>query len=180
MAYLNKVMLIGNLGKDPDIRLTTAGNRKRASFSLATSRRYRDSTGEMREQTEWHNIVAWGKQADIIEQLGVHKGSAMYVEGSITYRSWDDQNGQKRYMTEIVLDTFQLLSPRENGTGRPYAPSSYQQGSYQQGSYQNAQPSYGRAPQQGSYQQGYNQAPDYQQPAVPSSPAEDLEDDLPF
>lgn len=175
MAYLNKVMLIGNLGKDPEIRLTTT-NRKRATFSLATSRRYRDSNGEMKEQTEWHNVVAWGKQADILEQLGVHKGSSMYVEGSITYRSWDDQNGQKRYITEISLDVFQLLSQREGGP-RSYNPNS----SYQQpNSYQNAQPSYGRAPQQGYGQQPYgNQAPDYQQPSAPA-PAEDMDDDLPF
>lgn len=173
MAYLNKVMLIGNLGKDPEIRLT-ANNRKRATFSLATSRRYRDSNGEMKEQTEWHNIVVWGKQADIIEQLGVHKGSAMYVEGSIIYRSWDDQNGQKRYSTDIWVDTFQLLSPRDPSS-RPYNPNSYQQPS----SYQNAQPSYGRAPQQGYGQQNYNQAPDYQQPSAPA-PADDMDDDLPF
>ena len=69
MAYLNKVMLIGNIGKDPEIRANPAG-RKRVSFSLATSRRYRDNNGETKEQTDWHNIVGWGKIADIIEQLG--------------------------------------------------------------------------------------------------------------
>ena len=72
MAYLNKVMLIGNIGKDPEFRMSQTGGRKRVSFSLATSRRYRDNNGEQKEQTDWHNIVGWGKTADIIEQLGVH------------------------------------------------------------------------------------------------------------
>ena len=91
MPYLNKVMLIGNIGKDPETKVTPSG-RKRVSFSLATSRRYRDASGETREQTDWHNVVGWGKTADIIEQLGVHKGMTLYVEGTLTYRSWDDQN----------------------------------------------------------------------------------------
>lgn len=116
MPYLNKAMLIGNIGKDPEIK-TTQGGRKRAAFSLATSRKYRDANGETREQTDWHNVVAWGKSADIIEQLGVRKGTTLYVEGSISYRSWDDQNGQKRYATDINLDTFQLLTPRNGGQG---------------------------------------------------------------
>ena len=108
MAYLNKVMLIGNIGKDPVISASATG-RKRVSFSLATSRRYRDNNGEQKEQTDWHNIVGWGKIADTMESLGVHKGMTLYVEGSLTNRSWTDQNGQKRYSTEVNLDTFQLL-----------------------------------------------------------------------
>ena len=96
MAYLNKVMLIGNIGKDPE-SMSQTGGRKRVSFSLATSRRYRDNNGEQKEQTDWHNIVGWGKIADIVEQLGVRKGMSLYVEGTLTNRSWTDQNGQKRY-----------------------------------------------------------------------------------
>mgnify|MGYP003483640448 CR=1 FL=1 len=92
MAYLNKVMLIGNIGKDPEIRMGQNGGRKRVSFSLATSRRYRDNNGEQKEQTDWHNIVGWGKIADIVEQLGIHKGMSLYVEGTLTNRSWTDQN----------------------------------------------------------------------------------------
>lgn len=116
MAYLNKVMLIGNLGKDPAYSAGPTG-RKRVSFSLATSRRYRDNNGEQKEQTDWHNIVGWGKVADTMESLGVHKGMTLYVEGSLTNRSWTDQTtGQKRYATEVNLDTFQLLTPRgQNG-----------------------------------------------------------------
>lgn len=109
-------MLIGNLGKDPVISAGPTG-RKRVSFSLATSRRYRDNNGEQKEQTDWHNIVGWGKVAETIEQLGVHKGTTLYVEGSLTNRSWTDQNGQKRSTTEVNLDTFQLLSPRNQNGG---------------------------------------------------------------
>ena len=90
MAYLNKVMLIGNLGRDPEIRMTATG-RKKVSFSLATSRRYRDAAGEQKEITDWHNVVGWGKTADIFEQLNVRKGISLFVEGTISYRSWDDQ-----------------------------------------------------------------------------------------
>ncbi len=131
MAYLNKVMLIGNIGKDPVFRMSQTGGRKLVSFSLATSRRYRDNNGEQKEQTDWHNIVGWGKIADIIEQLGVHKGMSLYVEGSLSNRSWTDQNGQKRYTTEVNMDTFQLLGPRSQGGNPTYnqsnASSNYNQ-----------------------------------------------------
>ena len=116
MAYLNKVMLIGNIGKDPEIRVSQIGGRKSVSFSLATSRRYRDNNGEQKEDTQWHNIVGWGKVAEVFEQLGIHKGTSLYVEGRLTNRSWTDQaSGQKRYVTEVALDTFQILTPRGNG-----------------------------------------------------------------
>lgn len=130
MAYLNKVMLIGNLGKDPEIRMTATG-RKKVSFSLATSKRYRDASGEQKEITDWHNVVGWGKTADIFEQLNVRKGTSLFVEGTISYRSWDDQNtGQKKYITEINLDVFQLLSKADytaisQSQGREYGASTY-------------------------------------------------------
>ena len=117
MAYLNKVMLIGNLGKDPEIRVNQASGKKVVSFSLATSRRYRDNNGEQKEDTQWHNIVGWGKVADVIEQLQVRKGTTLYVEGRLTNRSWTDQQGAKRYVTEVLLDTFQLLTPRGTQNG---------------------------------------------------------------
>lgn len=135
MAYLNKVMLIGNIGKDPAISATPSG-KKRVSFSLATSRRYRDNNGEQKEQTEWHNIVGWGKTADIFEQLDISKGTSLYVEGELTNRSWTDQTtGQKRYSTEVNLSTFQILTPR-NGTPQTQQGSVYGQkvaNDYQQG-----------------------------------------------
>lgn len=143
MAYLNKVMLIGNVGKDPQISMTPSG-KKRVSFSLATSKRYRDQNGEQKEQTEWHNVVGWGKTAEIVEQLGICKGTSLYVEGELTNRSWTDQTtGQKRYSTEVNLDTFQLLTPRTQGAtqgqqgsvfGQSVA-SDYQQNMAQQQAY---------------------------------------------
>ena len=145
MAYLNKVMLIGNIGKDPEVRMSQTGGRKRVSFSLATSRRYRDNNGEQKEQTDWHNIVGWGKIADIVEQLGIRKGMSLYVEGTLTNRSWTDQNGQKRYATEVNMDTFQLLTPRGQG-GAPAAGGFSQANSYQSNSFngmqQNSAPAY--------------------------------------
>lgn len=119
MAYLNKVMLIGNIGKDPEIRMSQNTGRKCASFSLATSKRYRDNNGEQKEQTTWHNVVAWGKIADTIEMLGLAKGTSLYVEGEITTRSWTDQNDQKRYVTEINMSTFQILTPRNTPQHQP-------------------------------------------------------------
>ena len=145
MAYLNKVMLIGNIGKDPEVRVNPNGGRKRVSFSLATSRRYRDNNGEQKEQTDWHNIVGWGKIADIVEQLGIRKGMSLYVEGTLTNRSWTDQNGQKRYSTDVNMDTFQLLTPRGQG-GAPAAGGFSQTSGYQANSFngmqQNSAPSY--------------------------------------
>lgn len=128
MAYLNKVMLIGNIGKDPEIRVSQIGGRKSVSFSLATSRRYRDANGEQKEQTDWHNIIGWGKVAEVFEQLGIRKGTSLYVEGRLTNRSWTDQaNGQKRYVTEVALDTFQVLTPRQAQNGNGYGQHAQQQ-----------------------------------------------------
>ena len=150
MAYLNKVMLIGNIGKDPEFRMSQTGGRKRVSFSLATSRRYRDNNGEQKEQTDWHNIVGWGKIADIVEQLGIRKGMSLYVEGTLTNRSWTDQNGQKRYANEVNMDTFQLLGPRTPGAGAGQG-SSYGQGASQGNSYssQNSAPAFESAMPEG-------------------------------
>ena len=131
MSYLNKVMLIGNLGKDPEIRVNQASGKNVVSFSIATSRRYRDNNGEQKEDTQWHNIVGWGKVAEVFEQLGIRKGMSLYVEGRLTNRSWTDQaSGQKRYTTEVALDTFQLLTPRGTQNGGGY-------GQQQRPAYQN-------------------------------------------
>ena len=105
---LNKVLLIGNVGKDPDVR-HLEGGASVASFTLATTERYRErGSGESKEITEWHNIVAWRQLADLAENF-IRKGSQIFVEGRIRSRSWDDQNGQKRYITEILADSIQLL-----------------------------------------------------------------------
>lgn len=129
MAYLNKVMLIGNIGKDPEFRMSYTGGRKYVSFSLATTRRYRDNNGEQKEQTTWHNVVGWGKIADIMEQLGIRKGITLYVEGSVQNRTWTDQNGQKRYTTEVNMDSFQVLTPRGQNAqqGNPYSQAQQQE-----------------------------------------------------
>ena len=143
MAYLNKVMLIGNIGKDPEIRVSPTTGKKYVRFSLATSKRYRDQNGEQKEQTEWHNVVGWGKTAEIVEQLGICKGTSLYVEGELTNRSWTDNQGQKRSMTEVNISTFQLLTPRTQGAtqgqqgsvfGQSVA-SDYQQNMAQQQAY---------------------------------------------
>ena len=132
MAYLNKVQLIGNLGKDPEIRVNQASGKKVVSFSLATSRRYRDNNGEQKEDTQWHNIVGWGKVAEVFEQLGIRKGTSLYVEGRLTNRSWTDQaSGQKRYVTEVALDTFQILTPRGTQNGSGYGQAQQQRQAYQ-------------------------------------------------
>ena len=108
---VNKVILVGNLGRDPEVRTTPSGQPV-ASFSLATNRRWRDREGNRQEQTEWHNIVCWGRQAEIAGQY-LTKGKQIYVEGRLQTRSWDDkQSGEKRYRTEIVCDNFQMLGTR--------------------------------------------------------------------
>lgn len=108
---LNKAQLIGRVGKPVEIR--TTDNSKVASFTLATSERFKDRNGEVKEQTEWHNIVVWGKLADVCEKY-VQKGSTLYVEGKLRTRSWDDKDGNKKYITEILASTIQLLDKKES------------------------------------------------------------------
>jgi single-strand DNA-binding protein len=108
---VNKVILIGNLGKDPEVRSTPSGQSV-ASFTLATNRRWKDKTGNRQEETEWHSIVVWGKQAEIAGQY-LKKGKQIYLEGRLQTRSWEDrQSGEKKYKTEIVCDNFQMLGQR--------------------------------------------------------------------
>ncbi|MEP7011724.1 MAG: single-stranded DNA-binding protein [Acidobacteriota bacterium] len=113
---VNKVILVGNLGRDPELRSTPSGQPV-ASFSLATTRRWRDKAGQRQEQTEWHNIVVWGKQAEIAGQY-LTKGKQIFLEGRLQTRSWDDkQSGEKKYRTEIVCDNFQMLGTKGGGDG---------------------------------------------------------------
>lgn len=109
---LNKVMLIGNVGRDPDVRYRDNGQCV-ANFTLATTdRAYTLQNGtQVPERTEWHNVVVWGKLAEVIEKY-LHKGDKLYVEGSLRSHSYDDQNGVKRYVTEVHVDNFEMLSPR--------------------------------------------------------------------
>lgn len=114
MAYLNRATLIGNVGKDPEIK-TLQNGRKFVSFSLATSKRYRDNNGEQKEETTWHNIVIWGKAAETFEQLGIGKGISLFIEGELVNRSWTDNQGSKRSITEVSATSFQILTPRGQG-----------------------------------------------------------------
>ena len=118
MLGVNKVILIGNSGKDPELRRTPGGSSV-ASFPLATTERFNDRNGERQERTEWHNIVVWGRQAEIVNQY-VRKGRPVYVEGRLTTRSWDDRDGNKKYRTEVVANTVQFLgSGGGQGEERP-------------------------------------------------------------
>jgi len=111
---VNKVILIGNLGRDPEVRSTPSGQSV-ASFTLATNRKWKDKNGQRQEQTEWHQIVCWGRQAEVAGQY-LTKGKQIYVEGRLQTRSWDDkQSGEKRYRTEIICDNFQMLGSRGGG-----------------------------------------------------------------
>ena len=122
---VNKIILIGNLGKDPEVRFT-AGGRAVAKFSLATSDRFTDASGQSQERTEWHNIVVWGKQAESCGQY-LQKGRQVYIEGSIRYRSYDDKEGNKKYITEVNALRVQFLGGGGGG-GRGAAPRDSQQG----------------------------------------------------
>ena len=104
---VNKVILVGNLGKDPEVRFTNTGSAV-ANFPIATSEQWNDRDGKRQERTEWHNIVVWGKQAESCGQY-LAKGRQVYVEGSIRTRSYDDKSGVKRYVTEIVAQRIQFL-----------------------------------------------------------------------
>ena len=199
---LNKVMLIGNVGRDPEVRYLEGGSgaqnaTKVASFTLATTERYRDRSGELRENTEWHNIVAWRNSADLAEKF-IRKGSQIYIEGKLRTRSWTDQQGVKKFTTEVVVDNSQLLGKRGDSPAGD-GPEGYgqQRPVQQQGGYPQPGP-YGSPAPQGYQQpaapQGYNQPAGFQPrqaapvppPAAPAQPSaidimgEDGTDDLPF
>ena len=121
---VNKVILLGNVGKDPEIR-STGGGTMVANFTLATSDRQKDAQGNWQDRTEWHNLVAFQRTAEIVRDY-VKKGTKLYVEGKIQTRSWDDkESGQKRYRTEIIVNDLSLLSGRDDsGGGGGYSRSS--------------------------------------------------------
>ena len=169
MASLNKVILIGRLGKDPEIVSFDNGSKK-MSVTLATSERYRDRNGEWVEQTDWHNLVSWGNIAlDLAEKRRNYiKGDLMYVEGRIKTRQYVDNQNITRSITEIVVDKMMSMGNTRSAISNQQAAPNYQQ------SYQQAAPSYQQA------------APSYQQPVqnyqpLPEMPNQDYDgDDLPF
>jgi len=119
---VNKVILVGNLGKDPELRYTPSGTAV-ATFSLATSETYKDRDGNKQTKTEWHNIVVWRQLAEICGKY-LHKGKQIYVEGKIQNRSYDDRDGNKRYISEVVVNEMQMLGSRDDnqqGGGGSYA-----------------------------------------------------------
>jgi len=127
---VNKVILLGNVGKDPEIR-ATGGGMQVAKFTLATTEKTKDQSGNWNDKTEWHNLVAFGRTAEIVRDY-VKKGSQLYIEGKISTSSWDDkESGQKKYRTEILINDLQLLGGRgEGASGGSYERSERTSGGY--------------------------------------------------
>lgn len=154
---VNKVILVGNLGNDPEIRYTQNGGTPIANLSIATSEGWKDKqSGEMVEQTEWHRVVCFARLAEICGEY-LRKGSKVYIEGRIRTRKWQDQSGNDRYTTEIIANEMQMLDSRSGGGGGQYTPKS--------------QPNMA----QNDFQAGGGAEP------APSAPVtEDFDDDIPF
>lgn len=186
---LNKVMLIGNVGMDPEVRYLDGGGApgtqtKVASFRLATTERYKDRSGELKENTEWHSVVAWRSTADVVEKF-VKKGTQLYIEGRLRTREYTDQTGAKRYRTEITADTLQLLGRRSDNPGAEGGPFA---GSASGPSYAAPAPTMGY----GAPAQAYGAAPAGSNAGFPSPataapaatpgpmPIDNPDDDLPF
>jgi single-strand DNA-binding protein len=125
MASLNKVLLIGNTGRDPEVRYTASGTAV-ASFSLATSEKFKNKGGEWEERTEWHNIILWGRLAEIAGEY-LTKGKTVFIEGRLQTRKWQDRDGKDRFTTEIVGEKMQMLSRKEGNGRTEEAPSQGEQ-----------------------------------------------------
>ena len=200
---VNKVILVGNLGNDPDVRFTPNGSAI-ANLSVATSESWMDkNTQQRQEKTEWHRVAIFGKLAEIAQQY-LRKGSKVYIEGKLQTRKWQDQQGQDRYTTEVVVDSFsgqmQMLDSREGGMGAGApAGGGYQQQAPAQQHQQSApaQQQYApqQAPQQQAQQPAYGQQPQQSRPAPQQQPQrqqapqpapaaaggfDDFDDDIPF
>jgi single-strand DNA-binding protein len=121
---VNKVILLGRLGQDPEMKSTPSGMSV-CNFSLATSENWKDKSGQKQEKTEWHRLVAWGKQAELCHQY-LAKGRQVYVEGKLQTRSWDDKNGQKRYTTEVLVSSIQFIGSSSTNTN-DYNPANLNQ-----------------------------------------------------
>ncbi|MGF1771997.1 single-stranded DNA-binding protein [Vibrio maritimus] len=177
---VNKVILVGNLGNDPEIRYMPNGSAV-ANITIATSESWRDkATGEQREKTEWHRVALFGKLAEVAGEY-LRKGSQVYIEGQLQTRKWQDQNGQDRYTTEVVVQGFngvmQMLGGRQGG-GAPMQGGMNQGGMQQQAPQQQGwgQP---QQPVQQPAQQPAQQKPAQQQPQY-NEPPMDFDDDIPF
>lgn len=174
---INKVILVGNLGNDPEIRYMPSGGAV-ANITVATSETWRDkATGEPREKTEWHRVTLYGKLAEVAGEY-LRKGSQVYIEGQLQTRKWQDQSGQDRYSTEVVVQGYsgvmQMLGGRQQQGGAPAmggAPQQQMQGGWGQPQQPAAQPSY---QQQSPAQQPMQSQPQYNEPPM------DFDDDIPF
>lgn len=177
---INKVILIGNLGQAPEVRYMPNGNAV-AHFSLATSETWRSKqTGEMKELTEWHRVVVFGKLAEVAGEY-LRKGSQVYIEGQLRTRSWDDNNGVTRYITEVIVNTtgtMQMLGNRQSGGAQPsqQPPQGNQSSGGQPASSQAAKPA--AAAKKGRRKAKSNQTP--AAPVTPSEPPYDFDDDVPY
>lgn len=169
---VNKVILIGNLGNDPEQKSLPSGNAV-TNISVATAESWKDKqTGQQQERTEWHRVVFFNRLAEIAGQY-LSKGSKVYIEGSLRTRKWQDQSGQDRYSTEIVASEMQMLDSRSSQQGGDFQNrGQVQQPQPQQGGYQ-------QAPQQTS-QQTSQQQPPMQQQSAPAGNFDDFDDDIPF
>ena len=179
MASVNKVIIVGNLGRDPEMRTFPSGDQV-ANVRIATTDRWRDkNTGENKEATEWHSVVFNGRLAEIVGQY-LRKGSQVYVEGSLRTRKWTDQSGQERYTTEIRADTMQMLGSRQGMGGG-------QAGGYDDGGYGGDAGGYDQAPRRAAAPQRPAPAPAARPAPAPAAQAprassgfEDMDDDIPF
>ncbi|CAM3724391.1 Single-stranded DNA-binding protein [Vibrio aerogenes CECT 7868] len=172
---VNKVILVGNLGGDPEVRYMPNGGAV-ANITIATSESWRDkTTGEQREKTEWHRVALFGKLAEVAGEY-LRKGSQVYIEGQLQTRKWQDQSGQDRYTTEVVVQGFngvmQMLGGRAQGAGQP---GMQPQSAPQQGGWgQPQQPAMQQPQQQSAPQKPQQQQPQYNEPPM------DFDDDIPF
>ena len=164
MASVNKVILVGNLGRDPEVRYMPNGEAV-CNFSIATTDSWKDKSGAKQERTEWHNIVMYRKLAEIAGEY-LKKGRPVYVEGRLQTRKWQTKEGQDRYTTEIIADQMQMLGGRDGGGSNA---------SYDGGMDQGSDSDYNQAPSQGQARQ----AP-AAKPATSGSGFDDFEDDIPF
>ena len=180
---LNKVMLIGNLGADPEVRKTQSGDSV-ATLSIATSENWKDQSGQRQTRTEWHRVVFFGRVADVAQQY-LRKGSKVYIEGKLTTRKWTNQQGQDQYTTEVVVSGFNgtmtmLDSASQNG-GQGGNQGGYNQGGYNQGGNQG----FGSSQQNQGFGGGAQGGADaFSSASATSSPQAggmaDLDDDIPF
>ncbi|MDF1481753.1 single-stranded DNA-binding protein [Extensimonas sp. H3M7-6] len=176
MASVNKVILVGNLGRDPEMRSFPNGDQL-ANVTIATTDKWRDKqSGEMREATEWHRVVFSGRLAEVVGQY-LRKGSQVYVEGSLRTRKWTDQSGVERYSTEIRADQMQMLGSRQGMGGQGAAQGAYDDG----GGYDNAPRRASPPPARPAARPA---APAPAAPMAPAAPAssgfDDMDDDIPF